>query len=211
MQQIDEIVPLAYRSLESRATLGLSSAAPLGARQLAAHLGIRVWTPDDVPGLSPDARKVLLRNDGTPNCWSAVTLVVGEETLVILNSSHSPARQASDLMHELAHRIRNHEPEEMSISSEGMMLLKAYDKEQEEEADWLAGWRASPAARCARPYQTPRDFRRGCRRPVWREQEDVHLSHVNDWCEQTVSLKLVSFSTRDDTRAVPAVSPADER
>ncbi|WP_244123846.1 MULTISPECIES: ImmA/IrrE family metallo-endopeptidase [Burkholderia] len=81
----------------------------------------------------------MLRNDGTPSCWSAVTLVVGEKTLVILNSSHSPARQASDLMHELAHRIRNHEPEQMSISSEGLMLLKAYDKEQEEEADWLAG------------------------------------------------------------------------
>lgn len=80
-----------------------------------------------------------MRNDGTPSCWSAVTLVVGEKTLVILNSSHSPGRQASDLMHELAHRIRNHEPEEMSISSEGLMLLKAYDKEQEEEADWLAG------------------------------------------------------------------------
>ncbi|WP_328805961.1 ImmA/IrrE family metallo-endopeptidase [Paraburkholderia solitsugae] len=58
---------------------------------------------------------------------------------MILNSSHSPARQASALMQELAHRIRNHEPEEMSISSEGLMLLKAYDKEQEEEADWLAG------------------------------------------------------------------------
>ncbi|MDF3883374.1 ImmA/IrrE family metallo-endopeptidase [Cupriavidus basilensis] len=43
------------------------------------------------------------------------------------------------LMHELAHRIRNHEPEEMSIPSEGLMLLKACDKEQEEEADWLAG------------------------------------------------------------------------
>jgi Zn-dependent peptidase ImmA (M78 family) len=42
-------------------------------------------------------------------------------------------------MHELAHRIRKHEPEEMSISAEGLMLLKAYDKEQEEEADWLAG------------------------------------------------------------------------
>ncbi|WP_235180671.1 MULTISPECIES: ImmA/IrrE family metallo-endopeptidase [Ralstonia] len=111
----------------------------MGARQLAAHLGIRVWTPDNVPGLSAETRQVLLRNDGTPSCWSAVTLVVGEKTLVILNSSHSPARQASDLMHELAHRIRNHEPEEMSISSEGLMLLKAYDKEQEEEADWLAG------------------------------------------------------------------------
>ncbi len=126
-------------SADTRRNLGLPSTAPLRGHQLATHLGIRVWTPDDVPGLPPETRKVLLRNDGTPSCWSAVTLIVGEKTLVILNSSHSPARQASDLMHELAHRIRNHEPEEMSISSEGLMLLKAYDKEQEEEADWLAG------------------------------------------------------------------------
>lgn len=126
-------------SADTRGALGLPSTAPLNGRQLAAHLNIRVWTPEDVPGLSDDTRAVLLRNDGTPSCWSAVTLIVGQKTVVIVNSSHSAGRQASDLMHELAHRIRNHEPEEMSISSEGMMLLKAYDKEQEEEADWLAG------------------------------------------------------------------------
>jgi len=42
-------------------------------------------------------------------------------------------------MHELAHRIRKHDPEEMIVPSEGLMLLKAYDKVREEEADWLAG------------------------------------------------------------------------
>ena len=126
-------------SADTRRELGLPPTSPLSARELAKHLGIRVWTPHDVPSLPPETRQVLLRNDGSPSCWSAVTLVVGDKILVILNSSHSPARQASDLMHELAHRIRNHEPEEMSISSEGLMLLKAYDKEQEEEADWLAG------------------------------------------------------------------------
>jgi Zn-dependent peptidase ImmA (M78 family) len=126
-------------SAETRQLLGLPSTAPLSGPALADHLGIRVWTPGDVPGLSTTARDVLLRNDGTPSCWSAVTLVVGAKTVVILNTSHSLARQASDLMHELAHRIRKHEPEEMSISAEGLMLLKAYDKEQEEEADWLAG------------------------------------------------------------------------
>lgn len=124
---------------DTRSVLGLPSTSPLGGLELAKHLGIRVWTPEDVPGLTQTTRDVLLRNDGTPSCWSAVTLVVGEKTLVILNSSHSLARQASDLMHELAHRILNHEPEEMSISSEGLMLLKAYDKAQEEEADWLSG------------------------------------------------------------------------
>lgn len=124
---------------DTRQKLGLPPTSPLSPRDLAAHLGIRVWTPADIPGLPEMTRKILLRNDGTPSCWSAVTLVVGEKTLVILNSTHSLARQASDLMHELAHRILNHEPEEMSISSEGLLLLKAYDKAQEEEADWLAG------------------------------------------------------------------------
>jgi Zn-dependent peptidase ImmA (M78 family) len=126
-------------SADTRRELNLSSSAPLNARALASHLGIRVWTPHDVPGLSQETRDVLLRNDGKASCWSAVTLVVGSKTLVILNSSHSPARQASDLMHELAHRIRGHAPEEMNISTEGLMLLKAYDKAQEEEADWLGG------------------------------------------------------------------------
>ncbi|WP_425452756.1 ImmA/IrrE family metallo-endopeptidase [Trinickia dinghuensis] len=74
-----------------------------------------------------------------------------------MNSSHSPTRQPSDLMHELAHRIRNHEPEKVSMSSEGVMLLKAYGGR--------AGWRAT-AARCACPYSTPRVARRRGRRAI---------------------------------------------
>jgi Zn-dependent peptidase ImmA (M78 family) len=127
-------------SVEKRAALGLAAAAPLDTRALAAHLGVRVWTPHDVAGLSQKSLDVLLRNDGvTPSCWSAVTLVVGPKVVVILNSSHSPARQASDLTHELAHRIRGHAAQEVDVTPEGLMLLKSYDKAQEEEADWLAG------------------------------------------------------------------------
>ena len=127
-------------STEIRKTLGLLPTAPLDTRAFAVHLGVRVWTPHDVPGLSAESLKVLLRNDGkTPSCWSAVTLVVGSKVLVILNSSHSPARQASDLIHELAHRIRGHEAQEVELTQDGLMLLKSYDKVQEEEADWLSG------------------------------------------------------------------------
>jgi Zn-dependent peptidase ImmA (M78 family) len=94
----------------------------------------------DVPGLSAATIEILLRNDGkTPSCWSAVTVVLAEKVVVILNSSHSRARQASDLTHELAHRIRKHAAQEVTLSQEGIMLLKEYDKVQEEEADWLAG------------------------------------------------------------------------
>lgn len=127
-------------STDARKTLGIAGTAPLDARALAKHLGVRVWTPNDVPGLSDDALEVLLRNDGkTPSCWSAVTVVVRRAVVVILNSSHSIARQASDLTHELAHRILGHEAEEVDVTEEGIMLLRSYEKAQEEEADWLSG------------------------------------------------------------------------
>ena len=127
-------------STEKRHKLGLKASAPLDPFLLAKKLGVTVWTPHDVPGLSTDVRNILLRNDGkTPSCWSAVTLVMKNRVLVILNSSHSSARQASDLTHELAHRIRGHEAQEVDISAEGLMLLKSYEKLQEDEADWLSG------------------------------------------------------------------------
>lgn len=126
-------------SLEVRAELGINKDAPLDATKFASHLGIRVWRPADVPCLADSAIKILLRNDGkTPSCWSAVTVVVESKVLIILNSSHSEGRQASDLTHELAHLIRGHEAVEMSLSGDGLMLLQSYEKREEEEADWLA-------------------------------------------------------------------------
>jgi IrrE N-terminal-like domain len=127
-------------SIDKRSVLGLAPSARLDVIALAHHLGVRVWTPHDVPGLSAGARSILLRNDGrTPSCWSAVTVVAGSKVVVVLNSSHSRARQASDLAHELSHQIRGHEAREVDVTPEGLMLLRNYDKQQEDEADWLAG------------------------------------------------------------------------
>lgn len=124
---------------EKRQELGLQPTGALDPRLLAKHLGIKVFTPEDIPRISQDALTVLLRNDGrTPSCWSAVTLVVGSKAAVILNSSHSPGRQSSDLAHELAHRIRGHVTHSMQVSTEGIMFISEYDKLQEDEADWLA-------------------------------------------------------------------------
>lgn len=125
---------------QKREELGLQASAPLDPFALAANLGIRVWKPDEIPGMTAEILNVLLRNDGkTPSCWSAVTLVESGKCVVILNTSHSPGRQASDLMHELAHRIRNHATREVEVSPTGLMLVHEYDKAQEEEADWLSG------------------------------------------------------------------------
>lgn len=127
-------------AVSKRVELGLQPHAALDAFKLAKNLGVKVWTPRDVPGLSNESLDVLLRNDGkTPSCWSAVTLVINHRILVILNSSHSPARQSSDLTHELAHRIRGHKAQDVAVTAEGLMMLKSYDKIYEEEADWLSG------------------------------------------------------------------------
>jgi Zn-dependent peptidase ImmA (M78 family) len=126
-------------AISKRLELGFKPSDPLDPHLLAKNLGVAVKTPNDVPGLSVGTKAILLRNDGkTPSCWSAVTLVVREKVVVILNSSHSKPRQASDLMHELSHRIRGHQPHEMEISSEGMMFVPSYDKLEELEADWLS-------------------------------------------------------------------------
>ena len=127
-------------AVKKRQELDLQPRDPLEPRTLAANLGIHVRTPHDFKGLSRKSLEVLLRNDGkSPSCWSAVTLVVSGKVLVILNSSHSKPRQASDLMHELAHRILGHETHEMDVSGDGIMLISSYDKQQEEEADWMSG------------------------------------------------------------------------
>jgi hypothetical protein len=162
-------------STDKRKELGLAAGAPLNTRALAKSLGVCVWTPHDVPGLSGAARQVLLRNDGkTPSCWSAVTVVVGTNVVVILNSSHSPARQASDLTHELAHRIRNHEAQEVDVTEDGLMLLKSYDKQQEEEADWLSG--------C---LLLPRDALTTIRRR--------RLDHADAAAQYGVSMKMLTY------------------
>jgi hypothetical protein len=102
---------------EKRVALGQLATAPLDTNALAASLGVKVRTPLDIPNIGKDTLDVLLRSDGTQSCWSAVTLVSGSRKVVILNSSHSLARQASDLTHELAHIIRGHTAQKLRQSS----------------------------------------------------------------------------------------------
>lgn len=119
-----------------RRDLGVGKFGPLSPDALAAHLGIVVWTPDDIPGLDRKSRDQLLIRDEAS--WSAVTLTLPEGRFIIVNSSHSQARRNNDLMHEIAHIVLEHEPAQMVTSPNGLMFLDNYSAEQEEEADWLA-------------------------------------------------------------------------
>jgi Zn-dependent peptidase ImmA (M78 family) len=121
---------------QHRRDLGLQPRDPLDSVTLAESLGIEVHSLDEVPALDPEARQVLLADSSG---WSAVTLTNGRKSVVILNSAHSAARSASDLMHELAHILIGHKAGRIDITEDGTLVLNTYDRSQEDEANWLAG------------------------------------------------------------------------
>lgn len=133
------------QSTELRKQLSLRPIDPLDPRVLAAHLKIRVCTASEIPGVSNESRlKLAAVNAG----WSAVTLEFQElkRKLIILNQMHSTRRQSSDLTHEIAHHLCEHQPAAMQMSKEGVLMLETYSRKDEEEADWLSGCLLLPRA-----------------------------------------------------------------
>jgi len=123
-------------ALQVRRDLRLRAFDPLNPWALAEHLQIKVWNANQIPGLDPTCVEILFRED--PDSWSAITLYIETTALVILNPSHSGGRPASDLTHELAHILLGHKAARIDVSEYGFML-NTYDRQQEEEADWLSG------------------------------------------------------------------------
>ena len=138
-----------------RTALRLKPPDPLNPDELAAHLGVMVWRPEDVPELSPDSLRQLTINDR--DSWSAVTLRLGDTNLTILNSAHALTRKRSSLTHELAHLILDHEPSRIDVSPAGHLLLSSFEREQEEEADWLSATLLVPRAGLQVAYRATQD------------------------------------------------------
>lgn len=124
-------------SLQQRKHLDLKAVDPLDPYSLAKSLDVLVWRADEVPGVTPGALDVLTRED--PDCWSAVTLKASQRTLVIINPTHSRARSASDLMHELSHILLAHQPARIDVTEDNHLMLHNFSRSQEDEANWLAG------------------------------------------------------------------------
>ena len=120
-----------------RSELNLPSYAPLSPHRFAEYLDVQIWTPQNVPGITPEMLKQLLHAD--PNGWSAVSCTVSGIVRVIYNPQHSVGRQNSDIAHELAHVLLEHEPSKIVMSHDGAMVMRSFDPKQEEEANWL-GW-----------------------------------------------------------------------
>jgi hypothetical protein len=95
-------------AVAARSSVGLSASSPLPARSLAKALNVVVMGPRDIPGI-PEPLVTQMLFEFARN-WSGVTIPVDGQTLIIYNSTHGPARQESDLMHEMAHILCEHKP-----------------------------------------------------------------------------------------------------
>lgn len=124
-------------SVQVRRELGLAPTASLDPLTLAESLEVEIWTPSQLPELPQDVCERLLASHS--DHWSASTISHGRRHVVIYNPSHSPARQRSDLTHELAHILLDHNPTQVFISPPSGYALRTHDKDQEAEANWLAG------------------------------------------------------------------------
>jgi len=124
-------------SLRVRQRLGVTSAAPLDPLRLAELLSVQVISTHEVDGLPEDCQRRLANEHS--ECWSAITVTSGGYHLIVVNTAHKETRRNSDLAHELAHIILGHEPSVMFVSPQSNTALRTHNKEQEEEANWLAG------------------------------------------------------------------------
>lgn len=131
-------------ALEQRRNLSLRDVSSLPARVLADHLEITIIAPNGIPDI-PQNILVQLHN-ADHESWSAITLERNNCTLIIHNQTHSPRRQESDIMHELAHILCNHQPSQLVKLDYFPIPFRSYNPIQEEEASWLGGCLQLPRA-----------------------------------------------------------------
>ena len=120
---------------EVRHERGLAVEDPLDPWRLAGHLAISV---DPLSALPHNARAAARHfQSAASSRFSAVTVFVGTQRIIVYNDGHSLGRQASDVAHELAHGLLLH-PAVPAFDGNG---CRNWNPVQEEEANWLAGAR----------------------------------------------------------------------
>lgn len=121
----------------ARTLVGVPEDFPLPARTLARAMGVVVIGPREIPGI-PEPLATQMLFEFAKN-WSGVTIPVEGQTVIIHNTTHNPARQESNVMHELAHLICEHKPARIDPPGKLPWASRSFDREQEEQAAWLGG------------------------------------------------------------------------
>jgi len=117
--------------------MGISIFDPLNAFQLAEHLGVSVFSVEDIFGDHSLPEYVNMCDTAK---FSALWMPNQDgDKIIIHNEHHSKFRQQSNLMHELSHIIREHTvPDNYAVLC-AQFGLHYYSPQQEQEAKYLGG------------------------------------------------------------------------
>ena len=122
-------------ALAVRREMGLNWDDPLHPRRLVAHVGVPVFDLNELTSVGmPQESLHHLLGKGSGE-FSAALFERNGMRLIIANPVHSTGRQASNIVHEVAHLLLRHEPP-TEILQAG---CRRWNAEMEREADWLAG------------------------------------------------------------------------
>lgn len=162
-------------SLALRGDMKLRNIDPLVPKDVAAYLDVRLFTPREIEELPPEILRVLLVTDWQD--WSAVAVSNNGRDAIIFNPRHSAARQSSDIMHELSHILAGHDPAKIILSTDGILALRSYDRQQEDEANWLCGALLLPRPALLHIVQSGMGEKEACQR--YQVSDDLMTYRLN--------------------------------
>ncbi len=125
-------------AIEYREKLGVQVWSPICAFKLAKFLNVAVYNATEFFTNLSEVQ-TLCGEQGQVSEWSALTMLTEKGNKIIIhNPYHTPARQQSNVMHELAHVICEHKRSYDSYNFAIPFGMRIFDKEQEEEANCLS-------------------------------------------------------------------------
>jgi len=124
------------KSLEIRKSIGLSSHDPLNCQFLSVELGIPIITLSDLNKLG-FPREHYLRLKSSNSAFFACMVQTPSGPMLINNHNSSQNRSNSHIVHELSHALCEHNFSS-TVPINGS-ILREFDKDCEDEANWLGG------------------------------------------------------------------------
>jgi IrrE N-terminal-like domain len=133
----------------TRTQMGLEPFGHLDIRDLAGHLDVEIIPADRLV----DRARLEELERIQPGAFSAATFHLPDgRTVAVCNPCREPPRTNSDIAHELAHLLLDHDVRD--IQQLAGQTFFTCNPEQEEEANWLAGCLLLPRALLLREART---------------------------------------------------------
>ncbi|MFG1804868.1 ImmA/IrrE family metallo-endopeptidase [Streptomyces sp. NPDC049040] len=121
-------------ALEERARIGAGPNAALDLSRLTLEWGVPVYATSELAeqGCTADALEHFAVKGARK--WSAALVRSGTGYFIVENCSHSPQRRRSNVAHEMAHLLLEHEFDTVLFADDGCRSLDTSMKKQEEQA-----------------------------------------------------------------------------